>query len=151
MLTGKSRMSKSKRFKKTRSTLHLGSREEALNLYSVLVAFQMSDGAGVLNQEALDTVGRWVEAIKVQVPGIEALAGDTRGPFREKDYEPMAASLVLDEKERSLMLFVCQAIYSQLLTPEGEQNWVRNQGRGDYEVAIKSYRRWIESLSRKRP
>jgi len=144
-------MSKSKRPERTAWTLHLGSREEALNLYSILVAFQMSDGAGMLNQEALYTVGRWVEAIKARVPGIEALASDTRGPFREKDYAPLAASLVLDEKERSLMLFVCQVIYSQLLTPEGKQNWVSNQGRGDYEVAVKSYRRWIESLSRKRP
>jgi hypothetical protein len=78
------------------------------------------------------------------------LASDRRGPFREKDYAPPATLLVLDEKERSLMLFVCQVIYSQLLTPEGKQNWVSNQGRGDYEVAVKSYRRWIESLSRKR-
>jgi hypothetical protein len=141
-------MSKSKKPKKTRLTLHLGSREEALNLYSILVAFQVSDGAGILNQEALATVGRWVEAIEVQVPGIKALAGDTRGPFREKDYTPLAASLVLDEKERSLMLFVCQVSYSQLLTPEGRQDWIRNQGRGDYEVVVKSYRRWIESLSK---
>jgi hypothetical protein len=144
-------MSKSKRPERIVWTLPLGSREEALNLYSVLIAFQMSDGSGVINREALHTVGCWVEAIKAQVPDIEVLASDTRGPFREKDYAPLAASLVLDEKERSLMLFVCQVIYSQLLSAEGKQNWIKNQGQGDYEVAVKSYRRWIESLSRKRP
>jgi hypothetical protein len=141
-------MAERKRQKKTMWTLRLGSMEEALNLYSILLAFQQSDGGGLINREALEYVARWTDEIAHLVPGIDALANDRQGPFREKDYSPLDASLHLDEKERSLMLFVCQVIHAQLLTPEGKRNWIENQGQEDYQMAVKGYQRWIRSLER---
>ena len=141
-------MAKRKRQKKTMWTLHLGSIEQALNLYSVLLAFQKSDGGGLINREALEYVAKWTDMIADQVPNIDRLANDRQGPFRAKDYSPLDTSLLLDEKERSLMLFVCKVIRAQLLTPEGKKNWIENQGQEDYQIAVKGYRRWIRSLER---
>lgn len=141
-------MSRRKGKKKAKWTLRLRSTEEALNLYSVLVAFQESDGGGLINQEALRSVARWADAIANQVPSIGELATDKRGPFREKDYSPLNALLILDERERSLMLFVCQVIYAQLLTPEGKRGWIENQGQKDYDMAVAGYQRWIRTLER---
>ncbi|MBN1815146.1 MAG: hypothetical protein JXA14_25155 [Anaerolineae bacterium] len=141
-------MAKRKRQKKAIWTLRLGSIEQALNLYSVLLAFQQSDGGGLINHEALEYVAKWTVEIADQVPGIDELANDRQGPFRKKDYSPLTASLHLDEKERPLMLFVCKVIHAQLLTPEGKRNWIENQGQEDYEMAVRGYRRWIGSLER---
>ena len=55
---------------------------------------------------------------------------------------------IVGEKERSLMLFVCQVTHAQLVTPEGKKGWIENQGREDYQVAVEGYRRWIRSLER---
>jgi hypothetical protein len=141
-------MAKRKGQKKATWTLPLGSIEQALNLYSVLLAFQQSEGSGLINREALAYVARWVGEIADQVPGIDKLANDRQGPFRKKDYSPLNASLLLDERERSLMLFVCQVIHAQLLTPEGKRNWLENQGQEDHQMAVKGYQQWIRSLER---
>jgi hypothetical protein len=141
-------MVKSKRQRKTIWTLHLGSVEQALNLYSILLALQQSEGGGLINREALQYVAKWMDMIADQVPDIVELVNDRQGPFREKDYSPLEASLHLDEKERSLMLFVCQVIHAQLLTAEGKTNWIENQGQEDYQMAVRGYRRWIRSLER---
>ncbi len=140
--------SKKKGRRKSIWTLPLGSVEQALNLYSILQAFQRSDGGDLLNRDALAYVARWVDEIAGQVPAVVELANDRQGPFREKDYAPLDASLRLNKKERSLMLFICQGMQAQLLTPEGKRNWIDNQGQEDYQMAVQGYQQWIRSLER---
>ena len=74
-------MTKRKRQKKTMWTLRLGSIEEALNLYSVLLAFQRSDGGGLINPSrgAIIDEGAFVanlESGKVAAAGIDVIHGE---------------------------------------------------------------------------
>jgi hypothetical protein len=54
--------------------------------------------------------------------------------------------LELDPKERTLMLAICKIIHGQLTIPTGRRNWVENQGRADYELAVKNFQIWVNSL-----
>lgn len=135
-----------KNIEKRRWVLTIDSKEAAVNFYSILAAFQGSGGGGLINEEALEYIAKWMHAILQFYPDIEKLADDSRGPFRERDTSPLTISLELNSKERSLMLFIWKTMYSQLITPEMRDNWIKNQGREDYELAVKNYKSWIDSL-----
>lgn len=131
---------------KKRWTLTIDSKEAAVNFYSILLAFQMSGGGGFINEEALKYITKWLNVISKYDPEIEKLANDRRGPFRERDTSALTITLELDHKERSLMLFIWKTMYNELVTPKMRDNWIRNQGREDYELAVKNYKAWIDSL-----
>lgn len=126
--------------------LVLDSKEATLNLYSVLISLQQTNGRGLIDKKAVKYVKKWVNTIVKHVPDIQDLAKDTRGPFRERDTSPLNLSLSLNLKERVLMLFICRFIYKQLLTPKGRKDWIENFGQKDYEFAVKNYEEWINSL-----
>jgi hypothetical protein len=126
--------------------LTFDSKEAAVNLYGILLAFQQSQGGGLLNKEAVRCVARWLEAISRQVPDVGDLSNDSRGPFRLRDLSPIAASLELDSKERSLMLYICKIISEELATPQGRRDWIKNQGQADYDLAVKHYTMWLAVL-----
>jgi len=131
---------------KRRWILVIDSKEVVVNFYSILLAFQKSKGGGLINKEALAHIAKWMNFIKKHDPEVEKRASDTRGPFRERDISLLNIPLELNHKERSLMLFIWKTMYNQLITPEMRDNWIRNQGREDYELAIKNYKDWISSL-----
>ncbi len=106
----------------------------------------MSGGGGLINEEALKYITKWLNVISKYDPDIEKLANDSRGPFRERDTSPLTIALELDHKERSLMLFIWKTMYNELLTPKMRDNWIRNQGQEDYELAVKNYKAWVDSL-----
>jgi len=128
--------------------LTIDSTEAAVNLFSILLAFQQSEGGGLIEKGDIKHIGKWLEIISKQVPDVERLASDARGPFRERDTLPTSASLKLNAQERVLMLFICKTIYNQLITPKGRRNWIENHGRADYELAVKNYQDWITSLEK---
>lgn len=126
--------------------LTIDSKEAAVNFYSVLHAFQKSGGGGLIHAEALAYVKKWIGFITQQYPGVVARANDSHGPFRVRDTSPQDISLELNERERALMLYIWKTMYEQLITPSVQNNWIRNQGRLDYELAVKNYQSWINSL-----
>jgi hypothetical protein len=67
---------------------------------------------------------------------------------REQDITPLNLPLELNYEERNLMLFIWRAMYSQLRSPEMKEQWIKNQGKEDYELAVKNYKGWIYSLER---
>ena len=131
---------------KRRWMLTIGSKEAAVNFYSILVAFQRAGGGGLINEEALKYVAKWMDIISEHDPDVEKRADDSRGPFRERDTSPLNIVLELDHRERELMLFIWRTMYSQLIASRTRDNWVRNQGQEDYELAVKDYEAWIDSL-----
>ena len=132
--------------RRERWVLVVDSKEAAVNLYSILLAFQRSGNGGLIDSEGVRYITRWLRVISERVPDVEELAGDVRGPFRPRDLSPIRVSLELDARERDLMLFICRTIYTQLTTPEGQRSWIENQGRTDYEMAVKNFRTWMGSL-----
>jgi hypothetical protein len=149
-------MSRNKKVRRRRSepaamrqkrwVLRIDSKEAAVNLYSILLASYQSGGYGPFDRKSTRQIARWLRVISEQVPGIEGLANDARGPFRERDLSPIAVSLQLDARERALMLTICKMIRSQLTTPEGRRNWIANQGRADYEMAVNNFETWVNAL-----
>ena len=129
-----------------RWTLIFDSKEAAVNLYSILLAFHQSRGGGLIDRKGVRHIAKWLRNISEQVPDVRDLADDSQGPFRERDLSPINVSLRLDSGERALMLFICSTIHRQLTTPEGRHNWIENQGRADYEIAVKNYQSWLDSL-----
>lgn len=132
-----------------RWTLVLDSREAAVNLYSILLAFYHSRSEGLVDREGARYIAKWLRDISDRVPEVRELADDSSGPFRERDLSPIDVSLKLDSEERALMLSICRLIHSQLTTPEARRNWIENQGRSDYEMAVKNFRSWVASLEGK--
>lgn len=126
--------------------LTFASSEAAINLYSILLAFQQSEGSGIINREAVKCVNQWLRKISRQIPNIDKLANDPRGPFRQRDISPIMASLELDSRERSLMLYICKIIYKQLAAPKGRLDWIKNQSQADYDYALENYKTWISVL-----
>jgi len=126
--------------------LTFDSREAAVNLYSILLAFQQSKGSGIINREAVRCITQWLKNISRQIPNIDELANDPHGPFKQRDTSPIRASLELDSRERSLMLYICKIIYEQLATPKGRLDWIKNQGQADYDFAVKNYKDWLTVL-----
>ena len=131
-----------------RWVLVIDSKEAAVNLYSILLAFRQSEGSGLIDRESVKYITKWLKVISEQVPGVRDLADDNRGPLRERDLSPIDATLELDPKERALMLTMCRIIHGQLTTPNGRRNWIENQGRADYELAVKNFQTWVNSLER---
>jgi hypothetical protein len=129
-----------------RWVLTIDSREAAVNLYSILMAFRKSEGTGFIDRESARHITRWLKAISEQVPGVKDLADDTRGPFRKRDLSSIDATLELGPRERNLMLTICKLIHGQLTTPKGKRDWIENQGRADYELAVKNFQTWVNSL-----
>jgi hypothetical protein len=144
---GRSRLTP-KNIEKKRWVLTIDSREAAVNFYSILSAFQISAGGDLINEEALKYITKWMNMISKYDPDIEKRADDNRGPSRERDLSPLTISLELNHKERSLMLFIWKTMYNELITSEMRDNWIRNQGREDYELAVKNYEAWVDSLER---
>ena len=130
--------------------MHIDTREAAVNLYSILQAFHRSGRTGIGGRESVRHIEKWLSSIEKQVSDVKRLAADTQGPFRKRDLSPIDVSLELDAKERALMLTICQIIHSQLLTSEGKRNWIENQGRADYELAVKNFKGWVNALSREK-
>lgn len=126
--------------------LTIDSQEAAVNFYSILHAFQKSGGGDLIDAEALAYVKKWIGFITQQYPGVVARANDSHGPFRVRDTSPQDISLELNERERALMLYIWRTMYMQLITPSVQEDWIRNQGRLDYELAVKNYQSWINSL-----
>jgi hypothetical protein len=110
------------------------------------LAFRQSEGSGLIDRESVKYITKWLKVISEQVPGVRDLADDNRGPLRERDLSPIDATLELDPKERTLMLTICKIIHGQLTTPNGRRNWIKNQGRADYELAVKNFQTWMNSL-----
>ena len=131
-----------------RWVLVIDSKEAAVNLYSILLAFCQSEGSGLIDRESVKYITKWLKVISEQVPGARDLADDNRGPLRERDLSPIDANLELDPKERALILTMCSIIHGQLTTPNGRRNWIENQGRADYELAVKNFQTWVNSLER---
>ena len=129
-----------------RWTLVIDSLEAAINFYSVLYPLYSSNGAGLINEEALAYVAAWLDTLSKHIPDIGELANDSRGPFRPRDRSPREIALKLDRKERELMLFIWRVMYRQLITPDARDSWISNQGQEDYELAIKDYEAWISAL-----
>jgi len=129
-----------------RWVLVIDSREAAVNLYSILMAFRQSEGSGLVDRESVKYITRWLKVISERVPGVRDLADDKRGPFRERDLSPIEVVLELDPQERILMLAICKIIHGQLATPKGKRNWIENQGRADYELAVKNFQAWVNFL-----
>ena len=127
-------------------TLVIDSQEAATNFYSILYPLYSSNGAGLINEEALTYVAAWLDTLSKHIPDIAELASDSRGPFRPKDRSPREIVLKLDRKERELMLFIWRVMYRQLITPETRDSWISNQGQEDYELAMKDYEAWISAL-----
>jgi ribosomal protein L5 len=142
------RRSKPASVRQKRWVLNIDSQEAAVNLYSILVAFHQSGGGGLVDRKGVAQIAKWLKAISEQVPEVRRLAGDVRGPFRERDLSPIGVSLELDARERALMLYICKTIHSQLTAAEGRRNWIENQGRADYEVAVKNFQTWVNTLER---
>jgi hypothetical protein len=126
--------------------LVMDSKEAAVNLYSILLAFRQSEGSDLIDRENAKYITKWLKVISEQVPGVRDLADDNRGPLRGRDLSPIDAILELDPKERTLMLTICKIIHGQLTTPNGRRNWIENQGRADYELAVKNFQTWVNSL-----
>lgn len=137
---------KQKNIEKMRWILTIDSKEAAVNFYSILLALQRSDGNGYFNEAALKCIGKWMNVISKYDPDIEKRADDNRGPFRERDTSSLTISLELDHKERDLMLVIWKMMHSQLITPKMREYWIRNQGQEDYELALKNYESWINTL-----
>ena len=135
-----------KNIENRRWVLTIDSKEAAVNFYSILLAFQRSDGGDLINEAALKYITKWMSVISKYDPDIEKRADDSRGPFRERDRSPFTFYLELDYQERTLMLFIWKTMYSQLITPNMRDNWIRNQGREDYELTLKNYKGWIDTL-----
>jgi hypothetical protein len=110
------------------------------------LALQRSEGSGLINKEALSYVTTWMSVISKYDPDIEKKANDTRGKFRKRDISPINITFELNYKEKSLMLFIWKFTYSEMITPETRDNWIKNQGQEDYELALKNYKEWINSL-----
>ena len=125
----------------------IDSKEAAINFYSILFPLKISHGGGIIDKKALKYVKKWLDALSKFIPEIKQLALDTsRGPFRQRDISPLNFSLELNYVERNLMLFIWRAMYSQLHSPQIKENWIKNQGKEDYELAVKHYQDWIHSL-----
>jgi hypothetical protein len=135
-----------KKEKKKRWKVTIDSKEAAVNFFSILRAFQRAEGRGFIDQDVLRYIDKWISEIKKKDPDAEERSNDRRGPFRERDLTSINISFMLNHNEREVMLFMWKTIYSQLITPEGRENWVNNQGSADYELAMKNYRDWIASL-----
>ncbi|MCP4599554.1 MAG: hypothetical protein GY847_03275 [Proteobacteria bacterium] len=131
-----------------RWTLNVDSKEAAVNLYSILLAFRQSESEGLIDRKGARYIAKWLKVISEQVPAVENLVVDNRGPFRERGLSPINVSLELDSRERALMLFICKTIYSQLTTSEGRRNWIENQGRADYKLAVKNFQTWVKTLEK---
>jgi hypothetical protein len=129
-----------------RWTLVIDSQEAAINFYSILYPLYSSNGAGLINEEAVTYVAAWLDTLSKHIPDIAELANDSCGPFRPRDRSPREIVLKLDRKERELMLVIWQAMYQQLIAPETRDGWTRDQGREDYELAMKDYEAWISAL-----
>ena len=129
-----------------RWVLVIDSKEAAVNLYSILSAFHQSGSRGRIDREGIRHIANWLKLISEQVPNIRDLASDVRGPFREKDLSPIGFSLELDSRERALMLFICKTTHTQLIASKGRRNWIENQGHADYELAVKHFQTWANSL-----
>jgi hypothetical protein len=133
--------------RKRRWRLVIDNKESVLNFYSILLALQTSKGSGLIDKEFLPYVNTWLNVISRYDPDIEKRANDTRrGPFRERDISPINITFELDHKEKSLMLYIWRIAYNQMITPETRDNWIKNQGQEDYELALKNYKEWINSL-----
>lgn len=126
--------------------LVIDSKEAAVNFYSILLAFQRSNGGGLINKEALKYVAKWMNVILKHDPDVVERANDSRGPFRARDLSPLDISIQLNRKERAIMLLIWQTLLNQLMTPTNRANWIENQGLEDYELAVKYYKAWIDSL-----
>jgi hypothetical protein len=126
--------------------LVIDSKEASVNFFSILSSFQVSGGSGLINKEALKYVTKWMNYILEHDPGVSKRANSSQGPFRKRDMSPLDISLVLNWKERDLMLFIWKMIYSQLISPKGRIAWIENQGREDYEMALKNFKSWIDTL-----
>jgi len=127
----------------------IDSKEAAINFYSILFPLKISHGGGIIDKKALKHVEKWLDTISKFIPDIKKLAHDTaRGPFRERDISPLNLPLELNYEERNLMLFIWRAMYSQLRSPKMKEHWIKNQGKEDYELAVKNYKGWIHSLER---
>ena len=103
-------------------------------------------GGGLIDRKGARYIAKWLRDISEQVPDVRELADDSQGRFRERDLSPIDVSLKLDSRKRVLMLSICKTIHRQLTTPEGRRNWIENQGRADYEIAVKNFRSWVDSL-----
>lgn len=135
--------------KKRRWMFIIDSKEAAINFYSILFPLKISHGGGIIDKKALKHVEKWLNTISKFIPDIKKLAHDTAGgPFREQDISPLNLPLELNYEERNLMLFIWRAMYSQLRSPEMKEHWIKNQGKEDYELAVKNYKGWIHSLER---
>jgi hypothetical protein len=135
---------------RNRWTLIIDSKEAAVNLYSILLAFRQSEGKGLIDRKEARHIAKWLKVISEQIPDVRDLADSSRGPLRERDLSPISVSLELDSRERALMLFICKTIHRQLTTPEGQRHWIENQGRADYELAAQNFRSWVNSLEEER-
>jgi hypothetical protein len=144
----KHRRSKPASMRQKRWELSIDSKEAAVNLYSILLAFRQSGGGGLVDRKGVTQIAKWLRVISEQVPDVRRLADDVRGPFRERDLSPISVSLELDARERALMLHICKMTHSQLTTREGRRNWIENQGCADYELAVKNFKTWVNTLER---
>jgi len=127
-------------------TLIFTSSEAAINLYSILLVFQQTKGSGIINREDVKRITQWLRNFRRQISNIDKLSNDTHGPFRQRDMSPIIASLELDSRERSLMIYICKIIYEQLATPKGRLDWIKNQGQADYDFAVENYKTWLTVL-----
>ncbi len=125
--------------------LTLKTKESAINFYSLLTAFQHSEG--MLKKPALGVVAQWVARLMEQVPDIEEIAHDQRGSCRERLLAPLNAEIPVHIKHRALMQFMCQTMYAQMQDPKHRQGWIENQGREDYELAVQDYQLWMQQLA----
>jgi hypothetical protein len=131
---------------KRRWTLIIDYKEAAINFYSILLALQRSNGGGLINEEALMYVTKWMNFISVHIPEVKTLVDDSCGLFRKRDMSSLNITLELNYKERTLMHFIWKTMCSRLIAPEIRDDWIKNQGIEDYEAAIKNYKTWISSL-----
>ena len=138
--------SKLGRTRHLRWVLTVDTEEAAVNLYSILLAFHQSEGGGLVDRKSTKYIAKWLKIISEQVPDVRDLASDDRGPLRERHISPVNVSLDLDSRERALMLFICKTLYGQLCTSEGRRDWIKNQDRADYELAVKNFRGWVNTL-----
>lgn len=126
--------------------LVIDSKEASVNFYSILSSFQVYEGGGLLNKEALNYVTKWINYVSERDPGVIKRANDRQGPFRKRDMSSLDISIKLNQKERELMLYIWRMMYNQLITPKGRNAWIESQGREDYELALKNFKSWIDSL-----
>ena len=126
--------------------LHFESKETVANLYSFLYAFKVSENKKLLFKPDPLYLNRWIRIILDNIPDVDDYVNSDRGPIKDFHTTPISFEIILNSKERFIMLQICEIILTQILSEEYREKWIFNFGETEYELALKSLNIWITQL-----